>query len=210
MKHRFDDPLLLPGTRLDAAACLALAVRLLGTPGEAYVERRGVPCAVAEAAGVRYQHDFAGRPAVLVPVRDRSGALTAVHGRYLYNGRGENKMLTIGRKGGAISVLDGAARGPLVVVEGLFDSLSVAVCGYPAVATIGREVPWLPEAATGREVFVAFDATRPGEAEAAHLLARVPGALRLPPPPRRKDWNTALAKLGAAGVTHWLRASLHQ
>lgn len=205
MKHRFDDPLLLPGTQLDAAGCLERAAALAGTPGEEYVERRGIPRAVADAAGVRYEPDFAGRPAVLAPLHDRSGALTAVHGRYLHNLRGQDKMLTVGRKGGAISTLQG---GPLIVVEGLFDALSLAVCGYPAVATIGREIPWLAQAAAGRDTRIAFDATRPGNEDASRLAALLPGSKRLLPPPRCKDWNTALVKRGAHGVRRWLRDSL--
>jgi len=204
MKRRFDDPQVLPGTRLSPADCLARAVQLEGSPGEAYVERRGIPCAVAIAAGVRFEADFAGRPAVLAPLHDQSGALTAVHGRYLHNLRGQDKMLTVGHQGGVIRVLQGE---PLIIVEGLFDALSVALCGYPAVATIGREVPWLTLA---RDAFIAFDANRPGNEDADRLLPLLPGSRRLPPPPRCKDWNTALAKRGANGVRRWLRDNLEK
>ncbi|HEX4383150.1 MAG TPA: toprim domain-containing protein [Myxococcales bacterium] len=204
MKHRFIDPLLLPGTRLGPVDLLTRAVPLEGTPGQEYVERRGVPCAVATAAGVKFSADHAGRPAVLAGLRDLQGDLTAVHGRYLHNLRGQNKMLTVGRPGGVISI--GARAGPLILVEGLFDALSLAVCGQPAVATIGREVPWLVQ--TDRQILIAFDATRPGNEDAARLLALLPGSRRLLPPPRCKDWSTALAKRGALGVSRWLRDNL--
>lgn len=210
MKHRFRDPPFLPGTSLGPGACLDRALALEGTAGQRYVERRGVACAVASAAGVRFDPDWAGRPAVLVALRDREDRITSVHGRYLHNLRGEDKMLTVGAGGGAISVLGGWRADPLILVEGLFDALSLATCGQPAVATIGREVPWLAAVARGRTVHVAFDATRPGEEEAARLAARLAGAIvrRLLPPPRCKDWSTALVKRGAAEVSRWVRGNV--
>lgn len=207
MKHRFHDPPLLPGTHLGPAECLARAQPLEGTEGHAYVERRGIAVAIASAAGVRFCSDWAGRPAVLIALRDSDGAITSVHGRYLHNVRGENKMLTIGARGGAIAVLGGWRSDPLIVVEGLFDALSLAVCGHAAVATIGREVPWLPSIAAGRVVHVGFDRSRPGEQDAARLAKALVGARvhRLLPPLRCKDWNTALVKRGPAEVAKWLR-----
>jgi hypothetical protein len=210
MKHRFRDPPFLPGTALGPEACLGRALPLEGTAGQRYVERRGVTCAVASAAGVRFDPDWAGRPAVVVALRDREDRITSVHGRYLHNLRGEDKMLTVGAGGGAISVLGGWRAEPLVLVEGLFDALSLAVCGLAAVATIGREVPWLAAVAEGRTVHVAFDATRPGEEEAARISVLLAGALvrRLPPPPRCKDWSTALVKRGPLEVSRWVRRNV--
>ena len=210
MKHRFHDPPRLPGTALGPAECLDRAQPLAGSDGQAYVERRGIPLDIAAAAGVRFCPDWAGRPAVLIALRDRDGEIASVHGRYLHNVRGQDKMLTIGAGGGAISVLGGWRSDPLIVVEGLFDALSLAVCGHAAVATIGRDVPWLAAIAAGRAVHIGFDGTRPGEREAARLAAALVGARvhRLPPPPRCKDWNTALVKRGPAAVAKWLRDSV--
>jgi Toprim domain-containing protein len=207
MKHRFHDPPLLPGALLGPAECLARAQPLEASDGQAYVERRGIPVGIAAAAGVRFCPDWAGRPAVLTGLYDRDGELRSVHGRYLHNVRGQDKMLTIGAGGGAISVLGGWRTAPLIVVEGLFDALSLAVCGHAAIATIGRDVPWLASIAVGRAVHIAFDGTRPGEREAARLAAALVDARvhRLPPPPRCKDWNTALVKRGPSEVAKWLR-----
>ncbi|HEX8113858.1 MAG TPA: toprim domain-containing protein [Kofleriaceae bacterium] len=207
MKRRFHDSPLLPGTALGPAECLARAQPLEGTDGQAYVERRGIAVAIATAAGVRFCPDWAGRPAVVIALRDRDGEIRSVHGRYLHNVRGEDKMLTIGAGGGAICVLGGWRSDPLIVVEGLFDALSLAVCGHAAVATIGRDVPWLASIAAGRTVHIASDRTRPGEQDAARLAAALIGARvhRLPPPPRCKDWNTALVKRGPSAVAKWLR-----
>ncbi len=207
---RFDDPPRMPGTGEHPEELLARAAPLAGTPGQAYVERRGIPVAIADAAGVRFAADFGGRPAVVAPLWDRAGALVHVHGRYLHTVRGQNKMLTVGPGGGTVNVLGGWTVEPLIVVEGLFDALSLAVCGWAAIGTIGRWPPWLPEVAAGRVVWLAFDATRPGEEEVVRYTERLRAAAvrRLPPPPRCKDWSTALVKRGRGTVAQWLRDRL--
>ena len=207
---RFDDPPLMPGTSQSPEDRLADAVPLVGTSGQSYVERRGVPVVVANAAGVRFDANFGGRPAVLVPLRDHSDRLVSLHGRYLHNVRGQNKMLTIGPGGGTVNVLGGWRVEPLILVEGLFDALSLATCGWACVATIGRWAPWLPEVSAGRVVWLAFDASRPGEADVACYAGRLRDASvrRLLPPTRCKDWSTALVKRGRSTVTRWLRDHL--
>src|ERR1700674_646061 len=149
---RFDDPPCMPGTGETIQQRLVRAVPLVDTPGRTYVERRGVPADVAHAAGVRFDPDFGGRPAVLVGLRNDEGALASVHGRYLHHLRGQNKMLTIGPGGGGIGVLGGCRVEPLILVEGLFDALSLATCGSACVATIGRWAPWLSQVSAGRMV----------------------------------------------------------
>ncbi len=191
----------LPDERIARAAPLA------ATPGEAYVERRGIPLAVADAAGMRFDPDWDGRAAVLIGLYDCEGALTAVHGRYLTALRGQNKMLTVGRGGGVANVGEGWHARHLILVEGIFDALSLATCGWPSVATIGRWASWLPQVCAQRAVWLGFDANAPGDREAARyaqLLAQS-SISRLLPPPRCKDWNTALAKRGSATVARWLR-----
>lgn len=205
--QRFDDPLRMPGTGESHTDRLAHAVPLAGTPGQAYVERRCVPLDVADAAGVRFDPDFGGRPAVLITLRDNNDLAVSVHGRYLHNLRKQNKMLTIGAGGGVVSVRGGWRVEPLILVEGLFDALSLATCGWASVATIGRWAPWLPQVTAHRVVWLAFDASKPGEADVARYAERLRTAevRRLPPPPRCKDWSTALVKHGRSTVAHWVR-----
>lgn len=207
---RFSDPPSMPGTGEAPEERLSRAVPLRDTPGEAYVERRGVPAQIADAAGVRFDANFGDRPAVLVPLHDHKETLASVHGRYLHTRRGENKMLTIGPGGGVVNVLGGWRAEPLILVEGLFDALSLAACGWASVATIGRWAPWLPEVSAGRVVWIAFDASRPGEADAVRWAGRFPAAevRRLSPPPRCKDWSTALVKRGPAAVSRWVNDRL--
>ncbi|GLI36805.1 toprim domain-containing protein [Geobacter hydrogenophilus] len=136
--------------------------------------------------------------------------MVAVHGRYLHVVRGQNKMLTFGPGGGAVSVRGGWRVDPLILVEGLFDALSLATCGWGSVATIGRWAPWLPEVSAGRVVWLAFDASRSGEAEVARYakLLCTSDIRRLLPPPLCKDWSTALVKRGRNAVTRWVRDRL--
>ncbi|HVZ39444.1 MAG TPA: toprim domain-containing protein [Candidatus Kapabacteria bacterium] len=208
---QFNDPLCMPGTGRNAGQLLELAEPLAGTPGAAYVERRGIPLHIAEEAGVRFASDFGGRPAVLVAMRDHRGAVALVHGRYLHTARNQNKMLTVGPGGGMVSVLEGWHAEPLIIVEGLFDALSLAACGWPCAATVGRWAPWLPAVTQGRTVWLAFDSARAADAEAERYRERLHGAslLRLRPPGRSKDWNTALVKLGIPSLARWLREALN-
>jgi hypothetical protein len=205
--YRFSDPGHMPGSGLPPETVFASALPLVGTPGQEYTERRGVPVAIADSAGVRFDPNFGGRPAVLVALRDKDDNLTSVHGRYLHTVRDQNKMLTVGVGGGAVSVLGGWRVDPFILVEGLFDGLSLAVCGWPSVATIGRHISWLPEVAAGRVVWAAFDAGSSGEANVEFHLAQLQQAdvRRLPPPPRCKDWSTALVKRGPVLVARWVR-----
>jgi hypothetical protein len=206
----FNDPPCMPVSAESPARLLESSHSLRDSDGAAYVERRGIPFAVGEAAGLRFAPSFGGRPAVLAPMRDDRGELRAVHGRFLHSARGENKMLTIGREGGMASVLDGWRAEPLIIVEGVFDALALAACGHSCVATVGRRAPWLPIVAAGRTAWLAFDATRPGEAEVARYREHLRDATvrRLLPPPRCKDWNTALVKRGLPTLRRWLHDAL--
>lgn len=204
---RFNDPVTLPGTRQTVDVRIAMAQPLEGTAGQRYVERRGVPTDIAAAAGVLFDPDFTGRAAVLAPLKDQADTVSSLHGRFLDVRKGQNKMLTFGNGNGTINVLGGWKVEPLIIVEGLFDALSLATCGWSSIATIGRWPNWLPEISAGRVVWIALDSSRSGEADFARFKAFLPNAeiRRLPPPPRCKDWNTALMKRGDVVVTRWLR-----
>lgn len=208
--RQFNDPLYLPGADETPTERFERALPLVGTPGQAYIERRGIPVTLATAAEVRFDPAFGGRPALVVPLRDQIGRITALHGRYLDFRRGQDKMLTFGSGGGMIHGLADWRAEPLVLVEGLFDALSLGVCGQAALATLGRWAPWLPAATAGRVVWLAFDTGHPGDNEAVRYAARLTEAhcRRLPPPPRCQDWNTALLKRGRSLVARWVQAQL--
>lgn len=197
----------MPGTEEQLEDTLARGIPLAGTPGQAYVQRRGIAVEIADAAGVRYLGDFAGRPAAIVGLYDQHGTLASVHGRYLEVSRRQNKMLTIGPGGGTVNVLGGWRADPLMLVEGLFDALSLAVCGVACAGTIGRWVPWISEIARERTVWIGFDAGRSGEAEFARYAEHIRAGQvrRILPPGRSKDWNTALVKRGRHVVASWIK-----
>lgn len=100
----FDDPVCMPDTGEAPQDRFARAQTLHGTPGQTFVERRGIPVDLAHAHGVRFDPDYAGRPAVLAAMRDRAGRLVSLHGRYLQVIRGDNKMLTVGPGDGLLEV----------------------------------------------------------------------------------------------------------
>ncbi|UFS70818.1 toprim domain-containing protein [Geomonas sp. RF6] len=201
----FSDPPVLMKTGETPADRLRRCLHLQGTDGERYVEGRGVPASVASSAGVLFDPDLAGRPAVVSLLCDCDGTMLALHGRYLHASSRQEKMCTFGGAGGAFCI-GGWRRDRIILVEGLFDALSLAVCGYPSVATVGRWAPWLPEACAGREVWIAFDAGRAGDASASFFQTRLhkSQSRRLRPPTRCQDWNSALVKLGRERVAQWV------
>jgi hypothetical protein len=207
---RFNDSPTMPGTGESPEVRLARALPLSGTPGEAYVETRGIPAQLAHDAHVRFDPGWDGRAAVVVPMKDAAGHLRSVHGRYLEHTGKQNKMLTIGPGGGVVSVMNGLRRDSIILVEGLFDALTLALCRHGSVATVGRWAPWLPDVCAGKMVWLAFDGNCPGEATAGRYKQILVGAdtRRLPPPGRSKDWNTALVNRGRATVEAWLRRHL--
>jgi len=212
VKKFWDDPTVDPLSGDDPATALVTSLAVDEPPCAAYLTRRWIPLEVARTAGVRYAPSFAGRAAVLAPMRRRDGELAAVTARYLTTVRGQEKILTVGHEGGVFSVLDGLWADSLVLVEGVFDALSLAVCGVPCVATIGRYVAWLAELAAGRAVLLGFDGNKVGDHAARYYKDRMAGVdcRRLRPPPSCKDWSAALGKLGAAGLGRWLAAAMPQ
>lgn len=208
--RRPSDPLVIPGTHETPQDLMNRALPLVGTAGQAYIERRSIPIEVAESAAVKFTPNFAGRPAVVVALYDFNESMTSVHSRYLTVSRRQDKMLTVGSGGGTINVLGGWRIDPVIIVEGLFDALSLSVCGFASVATIGRLAPWLPEALAGRTVWLAFDNGRPGEEEAARYsdLLHTSNVRRMAPPDHRKDWNTALVKLGVYSIVQHVQSCL--
>jgi hypothetical protein len=187
------------------------SVPLAGSAGEAYLARRGIPVAVAQAAGVSYSSDWYGRPAVLFPLRDEAGTQVGAQGRYL-DGR-EPKARTSQGATGAVFVTPGAwDAGLLVLCEGPIDALSLAAGGRPAVALLGGRFPaWLPRACAFRRVLLAHDADAVGDAAAEKLAVALPafGArgerLR---PSGAKDWNDLLLAHGAEALHLALTAFL--
>jgi hypothetical protein len=201
-----------PTTRTwDWRAELAAAVPIAGTPGGRYLERRGIPVDVAVAAGVLYAASWCGRPAVVFPLRDRSGAVVAADGRYVDDGD-RPKARTGGEKRLGVFATPGALEAEVVaVVEAPICALSLASAAMPALALGGTSAPdWLARAVAFKRVALGLDADETGDRAAAGVAAQL-GSLGAVVerwrPVGVKDWNDALrahgrtALMAALGVT---------
>lgn len=185
---------------LDPREVWAASLPLDGTPGAAYMARRGIPTDVAHEAGVRFSANFYHRPAALFPMYDRSGALVAVNGRFV-DGRDDPKTQTAGDKSLGLFVTPGALSAPLVAVcEGAMDALSLWLCGIASVALGGTSWPeGLPQSLAFTPALLATDADAAGDMAAAKLQAALMSrgrALRLRPGDC-KDWSEVLERTGA-------------
>jgi hypothetical protein len=182
--------------------------------GATYLEGRGIPLQVAAAARVRFTADWYGRPAVLFPVQDSKGRLVAAEGRYT-DGSTKPKSRSAGRKSrGVFCALPGAAEASGVTIcEGPITALSVAACGYPALALCGHKgaPAWLLRRCALRPVFLALDYGEQGAEEATARLVRELAALgatayRLAPP--AGDFNDRLQAVGLEALRAELDAAI--
>jgi len=194
------------------AAELATLEPLQSSPAAAYLEGRSIPLHVAERSPVRYSPKFLGRAAVVFGFHDEYGRNVASQGRCIAPGDPWKRTIkqTDGAHGGIF-----IARGALeaerpIITEAPIDALTLAACGFPAIATGGTSYPdWLARAFALRTVILAHDADAAGDRAAQEIgdALRVTGAspkrLR---PTGEKDWNAILCKFGLA----YLREALLQ
>lgn len=175
-------------------------VPIEGTPGAAYVERRGIAAADAAIHDVRFHASWAprstmrGSPAVVFGGRNERGRLIAAQGRYL---AGPMKAASCGPTGSAVYASHGALEAPVVAIaEAPFDALSLAVFGLPSIATFGTALPkWLRMRLGFRTVVIATDADAAGEAFAERIRATLTlgtRLVRMALPAGCKDANEAL------------------
>lgn len=208
--------------------------------GAAYLCGRGITVEVAHTAGVRFCFDWAPSPegkiyragaAVLFPSTNEQGEVVAVNGRYLAPWTSPDGKQTKARTGGDAKqgvFLAPARMGAqwvspfdrrldaVILVEGQADALSLAECGFPALAVGGVNLaPWLHRRAGMRRVVIGIDADAGGDKYApkweAYLSNYRSECVRLEPE-NAKDWNEMLAgdrKKGTRGIgrdalTDWL------
>lgn len=194
-----------------ALACWRDAQPIGGTIAETYLRGRGITCALPDS--LRFHpdcwHPSAQRAPAMVARIDGLPRL-AVHRTYLRpDGSGKAdldppKAMLGAALGGAVRLT--AAKGPLVVAEGIETALSLTcgLLGRPATiwaalscaGIAGLRLPSRPGRLT-----IASDGDRPGH-DAAHKLAERASALgwsvSLLPAPEGRDWNDILNKKGAA------------
>jgi len=197
---------------------------IAATEGAKYLAGRGIPEAIASAAGVRYLPNLYGRPAVVFPFHDQSGAACALLARHS-DGKPDGHRALGSRSAGifkthADALKASALQGETVIVcEAPADALSLAACGVPAIALGCTRAPdWLPQALAFRRVLLALDndANGAGEVGAQELQEALQSfgarVARLKPyraaDETKSDWNTMLLQDGAAPLRAWLMARL--
>lgn len=177
------------------------------TRGESYLNARGIYCEIAHKAGVRYLESWFGRSAIVFPSRDLAGRLVGAQGRYV-DGRDDPKTRTAGRDGvfatdnvwnSCATVLTSTRT--VVLTEAPLDALSLAMCGLPAVAVFGCNLPsWMHRGCAFQRVLIATDADEVGD-KAAHewitYLSSFGANCRRLRPEGAKDWNELLQRVGA-------------
>jgi len=167
------------------------------TPGETYLEGRGISAHTAADYGVRYFNDWFGRGAVLFQGRDRQGNRIAVQGRYIQAFAGASHRTAGICRRAVFAKPNCWEYDPLVLVESPIDALSLAECSFPAVALFGagNRPAWLPSVCRGRHVLVGLDADEGGDKGAEELIEVLNKAgaraerLR---PCGGNDWNSIL------------------
>ncbi len=182
-----------------------------GTIGAKYIEKRGIPIELASAANVLFSTDFYGRDAVLFPMHNRVGELVAFNGRFTdgKESKGKLKTQSVGKKSFGLLATHGALESEIITVcEGVFDALSLHLCGLPAVAIVGTSFPeWLSSALAFQKVFVATDADESGDKAAESLVnvlrSRGARAVRMRPE-GAKDWNDMLLNIGADALREFV------
>lgn len=167
-----------------------------GTAGAAYLEGRGVPVDVAQAAGVRYGRWFHNREpfnAVIFPIHDINGNVIAAQARAI---DGDIKNTRGPRSGGVfLATPDAFDSARVAICEAPIDALILQACGIDAIALGGTAIQeWLPGALEGKDVAIATDADEAGDECAARLASLLPTSWRLRPV-GAKDWGE-LAELG--------------
>ena len=207
------------------------AVELTGTPGAAYLHGRGIPLDAAQLAGVRFSSNWMrsqkwrGCAAAVFPIRDRAGEVIAAQGRRIEKTTGPN-ALTSGPKSRGVFAAPARAGarvwqpfdpdGPGVFLcEAPIDALSLAACGFPALALCGINgdattgPAWLRLACGLKSVYLAFDADEAGDSAAramAALLGTYGARCETLRPDGAKDWNEALQASGRDALSDWIAA----
>lgn|GEM_PF-999132 len=186
-----------PSSKLTSQRLATLA----GSPGAAYLKKRGLAVDLAGSAGVRWAPTWYGRPAVVFPLRDNLGQLVAMQGRHV-DGRTDPKAHDLGPKGAGVFATPGAFEAStVIIVEGPICALSLAAAGRSAIALCGTSAPaWLIKKLAFRRVAVAFDADAAGDAAAPRMIGelRAFGAhVERWRPTGVKDWNDLLLLHGA-------------
>lgn len=202
----------------EARSLFQRAAPLIGSLAEHYLEGRGINPALA--TGLRFLSNCYCRPspestqrnwpALIAPVTDDSGAITAVHRIYLDPDGAIDERLgkaplddpkrSLGRMYGNV-VRIGEPQALLVIAEGIENALSIRTA-FPgqtvhAALTAGNLASYRPPSAT-RRLLIALDDDTTGRTAARALMGRSldEGLSSTLLPPQMEDHNSDLRSLG--------------
>lgn len=186
----------------DYGAILRAVKPLDGSPAAAYLAKRGIPFElIPTGARIRYMPASPSlkiRESVAFGLIDSKGQPV---GLQLRNIEGDFKTTRKGPDGPFCFATPGALEASRpIVTEAPIDALTLAACGYPAVATCGTSFPDdLAALFVLRSVVLAHDADPPGdkaaETAAAKLQTFGASCIRLKPE-GAKDWNEYAQRYG--------------
>jgi 5S rRNA maturation endonuclease (ribonuclease M5) len=155
--------------------------KLMGLPNtEGYLKGRGIDPGFASSCRVGAHPEWlGGGSAVLFPGYDESGTLVCAQGRFLApregiktRSKGFIKLGVFATPGAFVRGYKADA-GPVAIVEGPIDALSLAQAGLPSIALFGagNRQAWLRKALAFRKVILALDDDKAGDGAAKELQA---------------------------------------
>ncbi|KAF0250280.1 MAG: hypothetical protein FD167_331 [bacterium] len=178
------------------------------SPGQHYLSSRGIEPTLAKSSGCGFgywkhwlndngTYTCLKDKRVCFPIRNQAGEIVAMSARAIDNDYLDPKQVVRGYKSlGVFATPEALETDTLVIAEAPIDALSLAMAGFPAVATIGTSWPdWLVNLASRKKLtLIAFDNDEPGDKASSRLLAELSsgGANATRLLPTRKDWNDIL------------------
>jgi phage/plasmid primase-like uncharacterized protein len=149
-------------------------------------------------------------------MQDAAGRLVASEGRFMTPPADVAKTHSAGAKSSGVFVALPGALGAdgVTLCEGPITALSIAACGFPAVALCGHVVrPWLVRRLALRSVLLSLDWYEDKAEENAATACRALAALgakpyRLAPPDGAGDWNDRLQAVGLPKMRAELDAAI--
>ena len=192
------------------------------SPGQHYLSSRGIEPALAKSSGCGFgywkhwfndngTYTYLKDKRICFPIRNQAGEVVAMSARAIDNDYLDPKQVVRGYKSlGVFATLGALETDTLIVVEAPIDALSLAMAGFPAVATIGTSWPdWLINVASRKKpTLIGFDNDEPGDKASIRLLTELSsiGAKAKRLLPSRKDWNDVLLIDGLASLKSQLNS----
>ena len=208
-----------PATAATWQALFDCAHPIASTPdAQKYLAKRGISEPIASAAGVLALNLF-GRPCVAFPFHDRDGQVVAFQARAI-DGKPDGHRAQGSKKAGVfLTSRDALKTQTVILCEAPIDALSLAACGFPAVALGGTSAPaWIHSALAFKCVYLAFDNDQNGAGDTAaaklapDLVSFGAKVTRLAPARNtdadKSDWNMMLQAHGVKSLRAWLTARL--